>query len=310
MGIAGTRQPTPVRANHTGHPAKSKNHGDNHADIPSPISSSDLRQRAKAVLKELYPLKIGFVELVKEGIEPKLLMELYGEIGIGIPLSSHQNLKANSTEINHQDIDLTTFDPMEPESVSISSSQIISPQQKRDNASKDSFLGGLGAERSGTTEDAIRRDSYSNIEQNHLFPKKIAVPQTQIHGEPCTQSSTSVAAQTSTNLPKITTSTSKLAKTPTTTILGKPTRAKPGEKALERKEYIARMLAAKAGRPIPASSTPHTTDTATDQPQEIQLKPGSPKQVNSDEEEGLLVENLSYRATELDLKAFFSAFPM
>ena len=314
MGSIETPQSTPVKTNRTRHSAQTISHGGNHADISSPwysqVPRSDLRQRAKAVLKELYTLKIGFLELVNEGIEPKLLMELYAEIGIEIPLSSPQNMKANGIETIQQGEVLGALDYLEPGFVSISSSQIMSPQQNRDNASKVSFLGGPVSERAGTVGDSIPKDSHSSIDQNHSFPKKVAMPHIQLHEEPRTQISSSTAAQTSTNYPKTAVSSSKLAKTPASTILGKPIIAKSGEKALERKDYIARMLAAKAGRPIPASGTLHMTDNVTNQPQKIQLKPGSPKQVKSDEEESLLVENLSHRATELDLKAFFSPFPM
>lgn len=314
VGSVETPQPTPVRANRTGHSTQTINHGGNHADISSPwysqVPRNDLRQRAKAVLKELYTLKIGFLELVNEGIEPKLLMELYAEIGIEIPLSSPQKMKANGTENIQQGEVLGTSDYLEPEFVSISSSQVMSPQQNRDNASKDSFLGGPVSERAGTVDDPILRDCQSSIDQNHSFPEKAAMPHIQLHEEPRTQISNSIAAQTSNTYPKMAFSSNKLAKTPASTILGKPMIAKSGEKALERKDYIARMLAAKAGRPIPASGTLHITDNALNQPQKNQLKPGSPKQVKPDEEESLLVENLSPRATELDLKAFFSPFPM
>lgn len=312
VGSIETPQP-PVRANRTGHPPESIKRGGNQLGISPPwysqVPRSDLRQRAKAVLRELYPLKIGFLELVEEGIEPKLLAELYAEIGIEIPLSSIQNMKANGTGNNFQ-VKNINFDEMEPESVSISSTQIVSPQQHRDNALKGSFLGGPVSERTENTGDPIPRDPISNTDHNHSFPNRAAVPQIQLHGEPRIQISNSVAAHTSTTHPKTTVSTGKLAKAPASSILGKPTIVKSSEKALERKDYIARMLAAKAGRPIPTSVILHTTDTATNQPQEMQNKPGSPKQAKPDEERNCFVGNLSHQATELDVKAFFSGFPM
>ena len=314
MDIIETPKPTPMMTNRTGHPAESVNHSGNYGDISSSwytqVPRSDLRQRAKACLKELYPLKIGFPQLVKEGIEPKLLMELYAEIGIAIPPSSPQNIEVNGTETNHEEKDLSTLHHKEPHSVSTSTSHVIIPQQKRDNSSKDSLLGGRVPESLGTTGEPTPKDSHSGIVQNRSFPKQIDVPQAQTHGELRTQIVNSTAAQTSTTYPKTAASTSKLTKAPTATILGKPTITKSGEKALERKDYIARMLAAKAGRPIPALSTLPTKDNATNQPQESQSKPGSPKQANPDDEGGLLIGNLSYQATESDLKLFFSAFPM
>lgn len=314
VGSIETPQPTPVRVSRTGHVPESIKRGGNHADNSLPwyseVPKSDLRQRAKAVLVELYPLKIGFLELVEEGIEPKLLAELYAEIGIEIPLSSFQTAKANATENRHRGKDINTFGQMEPQSVSTNSPQTMSSQQNQGNALKDSFLGNPFSEKAGATGDLIPRDPHSSIDQNHLFPKKIALSPTQLNGELRTQVSNSVAAQTSITLPKTNVFTSKIAKTPASAILGKSTTVKSGEKALERKDYIARMLAAKAGRPIPTSVTIHITDTATIQPQEIQAKPESPKQVKPDEEENLLVENLSYQATELDVKTFFSGFSM
>lgn len=317
LGAMETPQSTPGTTNRTGYPTELVNGGRNFADINfadissprySQVPRGDLRQRAKAVLKELYPLKIGFLELVKEGIEPKLLAELYAEIGIQIPPSSPQYKKANGTEPSHRGKGLSTLDHIESQPMASSTLQITSPQQNRDNASKDSLLGDQVRESLRTTSEPIPRDSQSGTDQSCSFPKKITVPQNQTQGEPRTQIPNPTVTQTSTATPKPTPS-GKLAKAPATTILGKSTIAKSGEKALERKDYIARMLAAKAGKPIPALSTPHITENATNQPQEILSKPVSPKQVSPDDEQRLLIENLSYRATELDLEGFFSAFP-
>lgn len=262
-------------------------------------------------MKELYPLKIGFLELVEEGIEPKLLAELYAEIGIEIPLSSLQNVRANGTEKHLRGEDINTARQMDQQSVLLTnSSQIVSSQQNRGNTLKDSFVEGSVSERVGATGDSMSKASHKSVDQNHSFPEKVTVPQIQLHGEPRTQVLNSTAAQTSSTHPKTTVSTSKLAKTPASITLGKPATVKSGEKALERKDYIARMLAAKAGRPIPTSLHLHTTDTTVNQPQEIQGKPGSPKHIKPDEEENLLVENLAHQATELDLEEFFSGFPV
>lgn len=314
VGIIENQQVTPVPNNLTGHSADSGNRNGNYADISSPYYSQvprgDLRQRAKAVLKELYPLKIGFLELVKEGIEPKLLTELYAEIGIEIPPSTPHNSGVNGTETNHHGRDLNALDHIKPQPVSMSTSQIMGPQQNRDSASKESILGGHVPESLGTPGEMITGDFHSTINQKRSFPNQITLSQPQVQGEPHTQTLNPTATQASTTFQKTTASASRLTKAPPASILGRPTIAKPGEKALERKDYIARMLAAKAGRPVPALNAVQIMENASNQPQGVNSKPVSPKQVKSDDEDCLLIENLSYRATELDLKVFFSAFPM
>lgn len=271
-------------------------------------SQSDLRQRAKGVLKELYPLKIGFAEFVKEGIEPKLLAELYAEIGIEIPPSSNEHMQ-NRVELDSLGKIDSTLDHIQAQPLSSGKSQIISPQRNPNNTPKDSLRGDQVLESLQNSHKRIANDSSSGIDQGPSFPRKISVPHNQTQGEPRAQIPNSNVIQSSITNPKPIPST-KLAKAASTTLLGKSSIAKSGEQILERKDYIARMLAAKAGKPIPALTNPHATDNASIHPQEIPSKPGSPKQVNLDDEKHLLIENLSLRATELDLKAFFSPFPM
>lgn len=299
---------TPVDGNRTEIVDDSGNAKDKSSTRYFQGSQSDLRQRAKGVLKELYALKIGFAEFVKEGIEPKLLAELYAEIGIEIPPSSPERM-ANRMEFDSQGKGNSTLDHMEPQPISSGKSQIISQQRNPNNTPKDSLRGDQVLESLQSSHKRIPNDSSSGIDQGPLLPKKISLPHNQTQVELRAQIPNSNVIQSSITNPKPIPS-AKLAKAAGTTLLGKSTIAKSGEQALERKDYIARMLAAKAGKPIPALSNSHTTDNATIQPQEISPKPGSPKQVSLDGEKHLLIENLSLRATELDLKAFFSPFPM
>lgn len=323
--------------------------------------NNDLRQRAKNVLRELFPLKIRFSELVNEGIEPKLLAELYAEIGIELPLSLPDQSKVNGIESNSKAKDRRTSDQMDLQLASSKALQATSSHHDPADAQRDSSRGDPAPESAQAMHQSILKSSPDKVAQSSFSSNKISVTQNEIQDEPHTQISNPISLTTN----KRPIYSAKAAKAPATALLGKPTTAKSGEKALERKDYIARMLAAKAGKPIPALSSSHSTENTTNQPQEIpskpepknqpqevpskpelpnQLqevpsKPGSPNQsqevpskpdlqnqpqenpfkpdstksqqdIDLSEQQRLLIGNLSYRATESDLKGFFSAFLM
>ena len=308
---------TPVSAQLKGTGPETVNGSGKLLEISSPQyshgSRGDLRQRAKDVLKELYPLKIRFSEFAKEGIEPRLLTELYAEIGIETPLSLPEYTTANGRKSSAQSKDRRALDHIEPLPESNTASQITSSHQKLDDTPKTFLHEAQVPESPRTAHRAILEGPSNDTAQNPAFSKKLSsVIQTQPQGDSQPQTSNTILTQTSTANAKPT-SLAKLAKAPAGTLLGKSVIAKSGEKALERKDYIARMLAAKAGKPIPASNIPQATETTTNKSQDIPSKAESPKplqNVDPGEEQRLLIENLSYRATESDVKGLFSAFPM
>ncbi len=308
MGIP---RPTPLSEDHNGMPTEKVNGGGSYVDVFSPICSQEsrigLRQRAKDSLAQLYTLKIGFPELVREGIEPKLLAELYAEIGIEIPSAVPEYEKSKEEEQIFSAKGSIAPDHMDSLPISGRALQLPGHQGNLNDTPEDHVLESLPTPQ----EPPISGNTRNDIDQSPSLSKEVNIPKIPTPKEPNTRMSYPIGTQSSSSTSKPAPS-SKLAKVPTTAILGKSI-ARSGEKSLERKDYIARMLAAKAGRPIPALVTSPTTDNGADEPKEILRKPASPRQGqcnNPDDEQRLLIGNLSYRATESDVEGFFSGFPM
>lgn len=276
-------------------------------------SRSDLRQRAKDVLRELHLLKIGYSELVEEGVEPKLLAELYAEIGIETILSAAENKRTKDIEPISQREACASYVPMEPRTTPSNAFKITSQERNLGNLGDDSIHSDQAFKNLQTRhESPIPKGTQSDLNQSPSLPQEVNLPKNQSQSGQGSQIINPALAQSSSFNPKPT-PIAKGAKAPVAALLGKCTIARSGEKALERKDYIARMLAAKAGKPIPVISTPPTTDSAINQPKESPSNPTSPTHEQCDtpkQEQRLMIGNLAYRATESDLREFFSAFPM
>jgi hypothetical protein len=310
----------PVSAHPNGFPIEVVIGDGDRMEISSPPyfqdTRSDLRQRAKDVLRELHPLKIGYPELAEEGIEPKLLGELYAEIGIEIPLSIAENEKTKKMEPVSRAEAGASYVPMEPQIASSNASnasKIMNRERNLENPPEDSLHGDQALKSLQTPhESPIPKGTQNGFEQSPSLPKEVQLPKNQPQSDQDSQIVNPAMAQSSSFNPRPP-PIAKGAKTPAAVLLGKPTIARSGEKALERKDYIARMLAAKAGKPIPVISTPLTTDNAINQPKESLSNPILPTHMQCDnpqKEQSLIIGNLAYRATESDLKEFFSAFPL
>lgn len=58
----------------------------------------EMRRRATAALGDLHAQQIDFATLVKEGIDRKILIDLYGELGIAIPKDHEEQLNSEESE--------------------------------------------------------------------------------------------------------------------------------------------------------------------------------------------------------------------
>ena len=248
---------------------------------------TEIRVRAKVALQELQPHDIGYTKLIDEGVDSSLLQGLYGEMGVQIP--SHELVKQtlhSARPANHStpsgesfagkvssepgkkrpleaisDAARITFseklDKVVPKTNPISSQQLPSTQQRLEQRKQDRVnieplqnsqksdvsLGNLG-----TKDD--------NSKKPHTL--KMIKPS----GETQRTHTGTVADSASTAPTKIeATQASKSIKPPQSS-QSNPVMAKPADKTLERKDYIARMLAAKAGKSIPISNAMPTVTTS------------------------------------------------
>lgn len=277
-------------------------------------SADDIRERAKDVLRELYPHEIGFVKLLDEGIDPKILYELYAEIGIQIRSSSPTIQKVHGVNLSNGGKSDNTTNSTYFERVVTNSSQgqdqrngqVDSSDFSRNRlqASQESQVAEVSFKPLNAKDISNRRPSTSksggDFEDKVNYEKsnsKVSVITTARSLDPTSKPGTTMKAP----------------KAPAMNLLGKSTNNKPGDKALERKDYIARMLAAKAGKPIPAAGTVSTVDTLVEHSQGSTLESSASHETEATgpiEERRLFVGNLSSATTELDLRDFFSGFIM
>ena len=274
-------------------------------------SHIDMRERAKDVLKELYPHEIGFAKLVDEGIDPRILHELYAEIGIQIrsPALPSQRISSvpslnggktdntpDSTHIQQSPVSLSQAQDQIRDQLKHNESSKSSPQMPQSIQASEVSLEPLNAKVSNQQSSTSKGAGNLRVEADSQHPS------TQAHIVTAVRSSDSVSKPDAIIRPP---------KAPTTNLLSKSTNNKPGDKALERKDYIARMLAAKAGKPIPAASTVLEADTPTRQIQEDLVENPQSEEMKTFgpiEERRLFIGNLSSTTTEIDLRNFFSGF--
>lgn len=223
-------------------------------------SPNDIRERAKNVLRELYPHEIGFAKLVEEGINPRILYELYAEIGIQIRSPMHASQMINDTH-------LSSMRKADKTPVRTNVERVVRDQPQWQN------------QREGVREESPKNHQQllqtPQISTDSLNGQKISLQQpptsksssepepTAKDKSPKAQTYAAASAQNLVPVSKLN-ATVKAHKPPNANLLGRPTGVQSGDKALERKDYIARMLAAKASKPIPAVSTIVSTDAVVD----------------------------------------------
>ncbi|KAL9114588.1 MAG: hypothetical protein Q9187_007427, partial [Circinaria calcarea] len=182
------------------------------------MEGKNKRECAKIVLQELYDNNIGFEKLLAEGIDASLLRELYLELGIAVP-----NLPLQ--QVDHRDTPNGISITKENQVGDVATSELIpihvGQQSERTLEIQGQDTTGLTQ---GVKGQEVQHDQNALRDQNVVQPAQKTVNVGAVQ-EPSSTSKPNIA-----NLPK------------------KPPMATPGDKAIERKDYIAKMLAAKAGR--------------------------------------------------------------
>ncbi len=186
------------------------------------LQSSDQRmEEAKQALRDLHSRGFNFNQIVNAGLDPVVLRKLY--TNLGWPVKASSNLLQQKTaepQVIVNDVPTESIPSAAP--VGIHGQHPKSPQRN----SNGDVLG------TDTSPHLVTKEGKINGQPD------VAAPKTE--GKPV-QSQASLA---------------KSSKSSTLNPLGKASGIKAGEtKILDRKEYIARMLAAKAGKPAATATT-------------------------------------------------------
>ena len=300
-----------------------------------------IRDRAKSALQELYPHQIGYAKLVQEGLDSGLLLELYNEMGISVS-SPVLTRKVNTAEsqglakvafkavvpgdsLNDPDRQqLSRADFSNTPSVSYISQNVntqkpgmstghdLTVKRKRHEQRSEGDANGQPVQGSQTSK-AYPSISSPKSEANlsPALPEKVNLPNEASSNNTKTKNSPPVVATKDTKVDTtvLSVSAGPLPKSATANTVV----AKPADKALERKDYIARMLAAKAGKPMPASNapTPSTTLAVRESEETTQRPPAVDlPSAGTPEERRLYLGNLAFSTTEDDVKALFDGYVM
>lgn len=266
-----------------------------------------LHDRAKEALKQLYDDGIGFGEIANEGIDLAVLRNLYSELGIRVPITTQGDQNGiYRTPIGSAASPLETTEPVRRAVKIISQNEselntIDSTKKSTQYAQKLEM-----SKPSAPSSKVVANQTSLRLNENisKLGNKSIG-------GNKTASDSHTLDLHSPTLLSKPT-QTTKAPKLVTNNLLGKTAASKTGDKALERKDYIARMLAAKAVKPISTANNVVSPSASINRPKDT--LPNMPlvgeNQLDSIEERCVYVDNIPYTTTEGDLKVFFSGFEM
>lgn len=269
----------------------------------------DLHDRAKDALKQLYDDGIGFAEIANEGIDPAILRNLYSELGIPVPLGTKENQNGVHRTVGGSTGSLLeTTEPLQDVVKNI-------PQKEHENNATDSpkklAQSSQNLEISNDTPNVSSPNKTAN--QTPLSLKEnISKPENKLAGGKAITSDSHTSNIHSSNHVSKPTPVAKAPNLVPNNLLGKPTTSRTYDKALERKDYIARMLAAKSGKPISAANNAVSPSSSINRPKETVPKVPSvgENQKRGVEERRVHVENLPYNTTEDDFKTLFSGYEM
>ena len=202
------------------------------AQAPKEASLQKVDQKiteAKQALRDLHSQGFDFDRIVGAGLSPGVLRKLYTDIGVPVTASSN---------LGHQKpVKPRTAARDEPTESTPAAATVGSHDQHPISSQKDS-----------------NGDVFSNDASPRLVTKEV-----KINGQP-----TVAAAKSKGNLVQSQASSAKSSKSSNLNPLGKASGIKAGEtKPLDRKEYIARMLAAKASKPAVSATTLASPKTST-----------------------------------------------
>lgn len=267
----------------------------------------DLHDRAKDALKHLYADGIGFAQIANEGIDTVVLRNLYTELGIPAPLMTQPNqFEIHRTTVGSATIPLEITEPLECAVKNI-------PQKEGENNGIDSpKTSTQSAQILEMFKDSPNASSSKGVASQTSLLLKENVSKT---GNKTNGGNTSVrdsytpSLQSSTLLSKPS-QTTKAPKLVTNNLLGKPTASKTGD--LERKDYIARMLAAKAGKSISTPNSVVSPSASINRPKETASKTPlvGENQLDDIDQRSVYVNNIPFTAAEGDIKHLFSGFEM
>ena len=193
------------------------------------LSSDQKMEEAEQALRDLHSQGFDFNRIVSAGLKPGVLRKLY--TNIGMPVTASLNLQQRkNVEPQVVASEVPTESAPSAATVGIHHQHYQSPQRN----SNDEVVGNDTSPHLVTEEGKI--NSQSNVAVAKNEGKSV-------------QNQASLA---------------KPSKSSTLNPLGKASGVKAGEtKILDRKEYIARMLAAKAGKPAASATTPVSPKTPT-----------------------------------------------
>lgn len=223
-------------------------------DIAGIAKWQQLRDSAKDALKDFHDRGLSFSQLVNAGIDSDILCELYSELNILVPstqfLGSTQAVGLNNVGSGSERTD-------HPHKVNNNKTQT--------DIANDKLLERL---RKDGKEEQIPKDlsnglKSTNTDNQSILESKDHVNRSEANGSNTRESDARTTKNT--NPVSKTIQFAKPNKSTATNILVKSITAKSGDKGLEeRKDYIARMLAAKSGKPITMVSTTILPQNPTD----------------------------------------------
>lgn len=207
-------------------------------------AGEDKRQQAKAALQPCYERGLTFVHFVREGVDSSLLEELYAEIGAKI--SSQETAAAEAFKKEHarnfqNDKSEAQYLPTNLQGTSTSERSEIGANGEILDTQQSTASGAIPG--SPLLLSATNRLKASNTTPKHDQPKRPKVQQ--------------ITNQVSSN----NTSANKMIQTS----------AKASDKSYDRKDHIARMLAARAGKTAStANISAPTSPASASQPSTLQ----------------------------------------
>ena len=270
----------------------------------------ETRNRAKDVLRELDTYRIGFAELVEEGIDPIILQDLYDEIELHFSdVPAHQNSVVtplrqqteNRHEANRSEIYPAKVGTYEGKGQT-SGQHRFEPQSSTYQQTFNvpitlGFDQGLPLSRAGNdVKLSVSTGDLAELRHN-TYEKAIT------NIEP---------SQVSSALPT-NTSAKPLMKSSNAINLSKSTISKSGDGALERKDHIARLLAAKASKPaVQSNLISGKSDLISRADESTSTKTASrvTQPVIPIKRQCFVVKNLPPTATQSDIRSLFSRFSM
>lgn len=268
-----------------------------HEDTAGIAKWQRLRDSAKDALKDFHDRGLSFSQLVNAGIDSDILCELYSELNILVSstqlLGNTQVVGVNNVGSGSERIDHPrgTNNPTQADITNDKSLEKLRKDGKKEQIPKDSS-NGLESKNPGNQSSLETKDHVNGSEANGSN----------------THESDARATKNLNPVPKPLQFV-KPNKSTATNLLVKSITAKPGDKGLEeRKDYIARMLAAKSGKPISVASTTLSPQNPTDRERTSQpaSKVQKPRPAAAAEGQCLDVDDIPTKTTLGDLKTMLA----